>query len=151
MKKYIYMGILSIIMVSCANNVSNVNKVSNIMSDDRMKEISLKEQNKLKNQEYKIYQIVDKKSLQQYKNDNEWALVIENNNFGLFVGCNRIFGAIQQTNNEIVFNNVASTKMMCEITNMQLENLVLNNLTKLNITNDGLENENIKITFDKNQ
>lgn len=100
----------------------------------------------LKNGEYKIQSIVDKTSGVTYTNTGNWAIMIEDNRFGMFVGCNRIFGAFTQNKGKLIFKNPASTKMMCPEDLMKVEDLVTSSLTEFKIgNNNSLENDKIQI------
>lgn len=103
----------------------------------------------LKNGEYKIIEVFDKQNNSQYLNTGNWSIIIENNRFGMFVGCNRIFGEVLQNNNKLVFKNPASTKMMCPSDLMKVEDLVTSSLTELDVFSNSLENDKIKITIEK--
>lgn len=144
MKKSLFISIIALCFVACNKNDVNID---NIISKDRILEMDKKEQRYLKNNEYKITKILNKQNLKTYNTTGEWSIIIDNNNFGLFVGCNRIFGSIEQNNNQLIFKNPASTKMMCLPDMMEVENLISINLTTLNIVSDGLENNNIKVFF----
>lgn len=99
---------------------------------------------KLENKEYKITQIINKTTNEIFKSSGDWGLSINQDSFGLYVGCNRIFGELL---NGLYFHNIASTKMLCDVANMKVENFVLNNLKDLKFGGTFLENQNMKIIF----
>lgn len=105
----------------------------------------------LENGEYKITHILDKQNNSQYPNTGNWSIMIENNRFGMFVGCNRIFGEVQQNNGKLIFKAPASTKMMCPDDLMKVENLVTSSLTELDISSHSLENDKVKIAIEENK
>ncbi|MBZ7975768.1 META domain-containing protein [Campylobacter sp. RM9334] len=107
-----------------------------------------KEVKKLENKEYKISKIIVKDTNKEYSNSSNWSLIIEDNKLGMFVGCNRIFSAIKQENNNIYYENPASTKMMCPNQVMEVENAVASSLTSMQIIENGLENDKVKIIFE---
>ncbi|MBT0882464.1 META domain-containing protein [Campylobacter sp. 2018MI13] len=107
-----------------------------------------KEVKKLENKEYKISKIIVKDTNKEYSNFSNWSLIIEDNKLGMFVGCNRIFSAIKQENNNIYYENPASTKMMCPNQVMEVENAVASSLTSMQIIENGLENDKVKIIFE---
>lgn len=100
---------------------------------------------KLLDKEYKISKIIDKKTQKEYEALSDWSIILDKNRFGMYVGCNRIFGQFMQEKGILKYINPASTKMMCPA--MEVENLVTSNLTSQKIIENGLENENIKIIF----
>lgn len=101
----------------------------------------------LENGEYKITEIFNYENGLLYPSTGNWSIMIEDNRFGMFVGCNRIFGEIEQKNGKLIFKNPASTKMMCPDELMKVENLVTNELNELDISNflDHLKNDKIRI------
>lgn len=103
----------------------------------------------LKNGEYKIINIVNKEDNKEYQNTGSWSIVIENDRFGMFVGCNRIFGELNQNNSKLIFKALASTKMMCPEDLMKVEDLLISSLTELDISSNSLENDKVKIEIKK--
>lgn len=101
----------------------------------------------LEDKEYKITKVLDKANNKEYKASGDWSIVIDKDKFGMFVGCNRIFGKLSQTNGKIIYINPASTKMLCLDDMMAVEDLISQNLTIMEVVKNGLENNNVKIFF----
>ncbi|MBZ7987594.1 META domain-containing protein [Campylobacter canadensis] len=99
---------------------------------------------KPENKEYKIAQIINKTTNEVYNAGSNWGFSVDNNRFGLYVGCNRIFGELLDG---FSFDKVASTKMLCDAASMKVEDFVLSNLKDLKFGGSFLENNAMKILF----
>lgn len=92
-----------------------------------------------------------KNNLFKSPNENSWGIVINNDEFEIFVGCNLIYGKLSQAKNadrytnEFYFSDIKSTSSKCK--NSKLENILKANLKTLQEQRNGLFSKDLILYF----
>lgn len=102
----------------------------------------------IKDGNYKIQSLVDKKTNSVLAGDNRWKFIINENEFEIFTKCNMFYGKIKQNSGKLILDDVKQNIYMCSKEAKADEEFILKTLKEFEIGNyEFLENEEIKINL----